>query len=69
MKQKQINIAGLKDNVIALQPHRPRRNIQKSKDKKDNLSLAQRQWLTRGLSQPGGKLPIFDRDEVANFQH
>jgi hypothetical protein len=23
---------------------------------------AQRTWLTRGLDQPGGKLPLFDRD-------
>lgn len=23
---------------------------------------AQRVWLTRGLDQPGGKLPLFDRD-------
>ncbi|MGQ0677330.1 MAG: hypothetical protein ACT4N4_14765 [Rhodospirillales bacterium] len=25
-------------------------------------SLAQRDWLKRGLDQPGGKLPLFDRD-------
>jgi hypothetical protein len=24
------------------------------------LSLAQRAWLSRGLNQPGGKLPLFD---------
>ncbi len=24
------------------------------------LSPAQRKWLERGLSQPGGKLPLFD---------
>jgi hypothetical protein len=23
---------------------------------------AQREWLRRGLTQPGGKLPLFDRD-------
>jgi hypothetical protein len=23
---------------------------------------AQRSWLSRGLDQPGGKLPLFDRD-------
>ena len=62
MKQKQINISTLSDNVIALQPHRTRRNSQKSRGKSDNLSPAQREWLTRGLAQPGGKLPIFDRD-------
>jgi hypothetical protein len=26
------------------------------------LSSAQRAWLQRGLDQPGGKLPLFDRD-------
>ncbi len=26
------------------------------------LSPAQRKWLTRGLTQPGGKLPLFDED-------
>jgi len=26
------------------------------------LSPAQRTWLARGLDQPGGKLPLFDRD-------
>jgi len=25
-------------------------------------TTAQRVWLTRGLEQPGGKLPLFDRD-------
>jgi len=25
-------------------------------------SQAQRWWLVRGLDQPGGKLPLFDRD-------
>ena len=25
-------------------------------------SRAQRRWLRRGLSQPGGKLPLFDRN-------
>jgi hypothetical protein len=28
----------------------------------DKLSAAQRAWLARGLDQPGGKLPLFDRD-------
>ncbi len=32
----------------------------------DNCGLqptgAQRAWLKRGLNQPGGKLPLFDRD-------
>jgi hypothetical protein len=26
------------------------------------LSPAQRKWLERGLTQPGGKLPLFDGD-------
>ncbi len=26
------------------------------------LSAAQRKWLERGLTQPGGKLPLFDGD-------
>jgi hypothetical protein len=26
------------------------------------LTQAQRVWLGRGLDQPGGKLPLFDRD-------
>lgn len=26
------------------------------------LSPAQRRWLERGLTQPGGKLPLFDED-------
>jgi hypothetical protein len=25
-------------------------------------TAAQRAWLVRGLEQPGGKLPLFDRD-------
>jgi hypothetical protein len=25
-------------------------------------TAAQRAWLVRGLDQPGGKLPLFDRD-------
>ncbi len=25
-------------------------------------TAAQRRWLVRGLEQPGGKLPLFDRD-------
>ncbi|MBC93705.1 MAG: hypothetical protein CMM38_08710 [Rhodospirillaceae bacterium] len=26
------------------------------------MSNSQRDWLLRGLSQPGGKLPLFDRE-------
>ncbi len=29
--------------------------------KTGSLSGPQRRWLQRGLSQPGGKLPLFDR--------
>ena len=25
-------------------------------------NVAQQKWLSRGLDQPGGKLPLFDRD-------
>lgn len=31
-------------------------------DKLARLSTAQRKWLERGLTQPGGKLPLFDPD-------
>lgn len=48
------------DNVVALQPHRPRGD-RKTKPR-GPLSGAQRDWLLRGLVQPGGKLPLFDRD-------
>ena len=48
------------DNVVALQPHRTRpRDAAPNAGK---LSAPQREWLLRGLSQPGGKLPLFDRD-------
>lgn len=30
--------------------------------KAQRLSLAQRKWLNRGLTQPGGKLPLFDEN-------
>ena len=29
-------------------------------DRSFKLSSAQRKWLERGLTQPGGKLPLFD---------
>ena len=48
------------NNVVALQPQRPRGD-RKSKPR-GALSGAQRDWLARGLAQPGGKLPLFDRD-------
>lgn len=47
-------------NVVALQPHRPRGD--RKTPVRGNLSGAQRAWLARGLEQPGGKLPLFDRD-------
>lgn len=31
-------------------------------DKPLRATPAQRAWLERGLDQPGGKLPLFDRD-------
>jgi hypothetical protein len=30
--------------------------------KAEHLTAAERAWLARGLAQPGGKLPLFDRD-------
>jgi len=47
-------------NVVALQPHRPRGD--RKSVSRGNLSGPQRAWLARGLEQPGGKLPLFDRD-------
>jgi len=45
------------------------RNMSKSAERSDSLTphphrptLPQRNWLVRGLDQPGGKLPLFDRD-------
>jgi hypothetical protein len=49
------------DNVVALQPHRQRAPIKKV-DGIGKVSAAQREWLARGLAQPGSKLPLFDRD-------
>jgi hypothetical protein len=31
-------------------------------DRTGKPSAAQRKWLVRGLTQPGGKLPLFDAD-------
>lgn len=50
------------DNVVALQPHRHRIRSREGGDGVGKLSVAQREWLARGLSQPGGKLPLFNRD-------
>ncbi len=47
-------------NVVALQPHRHR--ARDNATGAGTLSGAQREWLSRGLTQPGGKLPLFDRD-------
>lgn len=30
--------------------------------KSTRLSMAQKKWLLRGLTQPGGKLPLFDEN-------
>lgn len=48
------------DNVVALQPHRHRMRMREAAT--DKLSQPQREWLSRGLTQPGGKLPLFNRD-------
>ena len=46
------------DQTIAVsQEKRQSRGGQSSKP-----SESQRKWLTRGLEQPGGKLPLFDAD-------
>ncbi len=50
------------DNVVALQPHRRRIHSRNTVSGTGKLSGPQRDWLLRGLSQPGGKLPLFDRD-------
>ena len=50
------------DNVVALQPHRRRIRSHDGAGGLGKLSVAQRDWLVRGLSQPGGKLPLFNRD-------
>jgi len=50
----------IEDNVVALQPHRRRTDTRART--RGGLSGAQRAWLLRGLEQPGGKLPLFDRD-------
>ena len=50
-------------NVVALQPHRDKSNHTDRLNYKNNkISSSQRDWLLRGLSQPGGKLPLFDRE-------
>ena len=50
-------------NVVALQPHRDKSSYTDSLIPKDSkISSSQRSWLLRGLSQPGGKLPLFDRE-------
>jgi hypothetical protein len=58
--RRKINPPG-SDNVVALQPHRHRGRINAVKEI-GRVSPAQREWLMRGLSQPGVKLPLFDRD-------
>ena len=47
-------------NIVALQPHR--RRTDRAAPARGGLSDAQRAFLARGLEQPGGKLPLFDRD-------
>ena len=50
------------DNVVALQPHRHRTRSRDNGGNIGKLSVAQHDWLARGLAQPGGKLPLFNRD-------
>ncbi len=35
--------------------------IEKARTKKAGVTAAQRRYLERGLEQPGGKLPLFDK--------
>jgi hypothetical protein len=48
-----------KSNVIALHPG-PRRRARPAGPTRP--TVAQRDYLQRGLRQPGGKLPLFDRE-------
>ena len=45
-------------NVIKL----PLRRSRSARAARGKPSSAQKGWLRRGLEQPGGKLPLFDRD-------
>lgn len=51
-----------RDNVVALQPHRRRIRGREAGQGSSKLSAAQREWLLRGIGEPGGKLPLFNRD-------
>jgi hypothetical protein len=48
-------------NVVSLHTGR-RHGSRVARSPNNKLSMAQRSWLARGLDQPGGKLPLFDRD-------
>lgn len=48
-------------NVVSLHAGR-RHGARAARSPNDKLSMAQRGWLARGLDQPGGKLPLFDRN-------
>lgn len=48
-------------NVVHLVPHRNGVTAGR-RPNRGKLSNAQWSWLSRGLQQPGGKLPLFDRD-------
>ncbi len=50
-----------RSNVVSLHTGR-RHGSRTPRTEKNRLSQAQRAWLARGLDQPGGKLPLFDRD-------
>lgn len=50
-------------NAIATAQMRPSNdNAHHTRTSGPKPSSVQRTWLARGLEQPGGKLPLFDRD-------
>lgn len=50
------------DNIIVLPRQHERSGQSGGNGRSDGkLTSAQREWLSRGLEQPGGKLPLFDR--------
>lgn len=48
-------------NIVHLAPHRHGTASARGENR-GKLTAAQWKWLSRGLRQPGGKLPLFDRD-------
>jgi len=53
---------------VVEEPEAPRKSAGDAESSRDRASaavrpnLAQRRYLSRGLTQPGGKLPLFDSD-------